>query len=84
MTERTQRRFYLRPAVTEAEQHQRGILLANMRHQRSEIERMFIDCDHWNRAHPNDAPIDCDPDGILRQIADDLDAALLAEQGKPL
>lgn len=77
-------RFGLRPAKDDAEKHQRGILLANMRHFRAEVEQIFTDADYWNRAHPNEIPIDADPGGELRRIIDGIDEALLAEQERPL
>ena len=71
---------YLRPARDEAERHQRGMILANFRLLRADVEQIFRDADHWNRTHPDEDPIDPDPDGTLRQLADEIDALLLAEQ----
>ena len=31
----------------------------------AEINHIFADCDHWNRTHPEEVPIDPDPDGAL-------------------
>ena len=74
------RNTYVRPARDEAERHQRGMLMANGRRMRADIEQIFRDVDHWNRTHPDEDPIDPDPDGTLRQLADEIDALLLAEQ----
>ena len=71
---------YVRPAREEAERHQRGMIVANGRLLRADIEQTFRDVGHWNRTHPDEDPVDPDPDGMLRQIADEIDALLLAEQ----
>ena len=71
---------YVRPARDEAERHQRGMIMANFRLVRADIEQFFRDVDHWNRTHPDEDPIDPDPDGTLRQLADEIDALLLADQ----
>ena len=71
---------YVRPARDDAERHQRGMIVANGRLLRANIEHIFLDVDHWNRTHPDSNPIDPDPDGTLRQIADEIDALLLAQQ----
>ena len=70
----------VRPARDEADRHQRGMILANFRRMRADIEQIFLDINHWNRRHPDEDPIDPDPDGTLRQLADEIDALLLAEQ----
>ncbi len=31
-----------------------------------EIEQLLADTAHWNRLHPDQEPIDIDPDGKLR------------------
>ena len=71
---------YVRPARNNAERHQRGMIVANCRLMRADIEQIFRDVGHWNRTHPDEEPIDPDPDGTLRQLADEIDALLLAEQ----
>lgn len=73
---------YLRAALTDADKHQRGIILANARQIRHDIEQIFIDGAEWNRTHPNEEPVDVDPDGDLRGLADQLDAFLLAQQSE--
>lgn len=57
-------------------------LIARMRHLRREIEQIFDDAAHWNEytRKPSEAPIDPDPDGQLRRIADAFDAALAGEE----
>jgi hypothetical protein len=71
---------YLRPARDEHERHRRGMLLGNARRIRADIEQIFTDAAEWNRIHPNEGPIDCDPDGDLRRLANELDELLLSEQ----
>ncbi len=71
---------YLRPTRNDAERHQREMIVANFRLLRADIEQIFRDVDHWNRTHPDEDPIDPDADGMLRQLADEIDALLLAEQ----
>ena len=72
----------LRPARAsdQLDAHNRALLLEQVRMTRAEIEQIFMDAEHWNRMHPNEAKIDVDSDGTLRQTADDLDALLLREQ----
>jgi hypothetical protein len=43
-------------------------LLARSRNLADEIEQLFIDAEHWNRLHPDLAPINPDEDGVLRLI----------------
>ena len=71
---------YLRPARDDAERHQRGMIVANFRRLRADIERIFLDVDHWNRTHPDEDPVDPDPDETLQKMADEIDTLLLAEQ----
>ena len=71
---------YVRPARNNAERHQRGMIVANCRLLRADVEQIFRDADHWNRTHPDEDAIDPDADGMLRQLADEIDALLLAEQ----
>jgi hypothetical protein len=35
---------------------------------RREIEQVFIDTEYWNSVHPNEEPINPDPDGMLARI----------------
>jgi hypothetical protein len=48
---------------------------------RVEIEQIFTDCASWNAnaRKPDEPLIDCDPDGELRRVADQLDRLLAAE-----
>lgn len=57
----------------------REIIIARAKHLRGEIEQMFIDAAHWNSINPDKPPVDPDPDGKMRQIADGLDKMLAAE-----
>ena len=34
----------------------------------AEIELLFLDAEHWNQSHPDEEPIDCDPDGELKRL----------------
>ena len=63
--------------------HNRLVLLTNARLMRTRIEQIVTDADHWNQSHPA-AAMDVDPDGELRQMADELDAFLLREQPRPM
>ena len=54
----------------------RETLLARARHQRQEIAEFFADVAQWNRQHPEEEPIDPDPDGQLAEIAARLDQTL--------
>ena len=63
--------------------HERALLVNRARQIRSGIEQSFADADRWNQLYPDEA-IDVDPDGSLRQIADELDAFLLSEQPRPM
>lgn len=38
----------------------------------NEIAEIVADADRWNRAHPDDEPIEPDPDGQLRATYDSL------------
>lgn len=42
-------------------------LLARAQRIRKDINQIFLDAEHWNRLHPDETPIDPDPDGELRQ-----------------
>jgi hypothetical protein len=63
---------------------ERARIIANARQTRQEIEEIFVDCDHWNThvRKPNEMPIDCDPDGELRRLADGLDTFIAIETGR--
>jgi len=43
---------------------------------RREIDQMRVDCEAWNRHHPERPPLDWDPDGSLRRLALQLDTFL--------
>ncbi|MGE3889441.1 MAG: hypothetical protein AB7H81_23670 [Vicinamibacterales bacterium] len=57
----------------------REAIVANASRLRREIDETFNDAAHWNRTHPGEAPIDPDPDGQLRRIAEGLDRFLARE-----
>ena len=43
---------------------------------KTEIAQIFADADYWNINHPNEEPINPDPDGALRRLADGVDRTL--------
>lgn len=47
----------------------REVIIQRMRSARAEIDRYFLDVEHWNSLHPEE-PIDGDPDGRMRRIHD--------------
>jgi len=48
------------PAMPREEFHRRakGII--------RKIDALFADCARWNRLHPNEEPVEADPDGTMR------------------
>ena len=64
--------------------HGRAMLVNDARRIRAVIEDVFATADHWNNSHPAAKPIDPDPDGQMRQLAEELDALLLREQPRPM
>lgn len=56
-------------------------ILARARASRAEIEQIFTDCAAWNEdvRPPGAAPLDPDPDGELRALANRLDALLATD-----
>ena len=75
---------HLRQARDRLDAHERALLVNRARLMRAQIEQIFNDADHWNRSNPTEQPIDADPDGELRQTADELDEFLLREQPRPM
>jgi hypothetical protein len=59
-------------------------ILDRARLQRAEIEQYFIDGAYWNDCvrTPDEEPIDLDPTGNLRRMADALDEMLALDQAK--
>lgn len=51
---------------------ERRRILKNASENIDEIEQLLADVAHWNRTHPDQEPINIDPDGKLRQMADAL------------
>lgn len=68
----------LRPAQHPGVVRQRAKLVEDMRQARQEIARIFLDCELWNTQvrQPHEAPIDPDPNGDLRVLADFYDRIL--------
>lgn len=42
----------------------------------AEIKQIFVDAEHWNSIHPDEEPINPDPDGFLRHMAEILEGVL--------
>jgi hypothetical protein len=55
---------------------QRDVLLGRATIMRKEITQIFDDTDHWNSTHPNEEPINPDPDGSLQRLAAGIDKML--------
>ena len=72
----------LRPARDgdQLDAHRRAMLVNAARRIRANIEQVFSTAAHWNRSHPEEQPIDVDPDGEMRRITDEIDTFLLREQ----
>lgn len=62
---------------------ERRRIINNARKLRANIEQIFIDCASWNdnARKPDDAPIDPDPFGEMRRMADQLDDFLANDPG---
>lgn len=69
------------PDDLQSQPQTRAQLVARMRKLRQDIDDIFSDAEHWNRIHPNEEPIDPDPDGLMGKIAAALDTALADEDG---
>lgn len=54
-------------------------LIDEARRIRKEIEQIFLDAEHWNLIHPEENPIDPDPDGTLVRMAKGIDEGLKRE-----
>ena len=52
------------------------VFMNRRRHLREEIRAIFADAAHWNRIHPDEEPIDPDPDDTLQRLAEECDAYL--------
>jgi hypothetical protein len=55
------------------------VIISRAQHLRQEIAMIFNDVEHWNRIHPDEKPIDADPDGLLRRMAHFLEVVLEQE-----
>lgn len=56
---------FMRPARNAKEAVQRAKLIHRAAVQRANIEQMFTDVAAWNEMHPNETPIDPDPEGTM-------------------
>ena len=61
--------------------NERAEIIGRARKLRAEIAQTFADAEHWNSRHVpwKGKPIDPDPDGQLKRIADGLDRMLEVE-----
>lgn len=68
----------MKPKPESEVKRQRARLVERARVLRGEIEQVFTDVAHWNDEvrKADEAPIDPDPDGRLRRMADGLDRLL--------
>lgn len=48
----------------------------------NDIKQMFVDAKYWNELHPNEEPIDPDPDGELGRWKRRMDSLLTSENAK--
>ena len=58
---------------------ERARLVSRARRSALEIEQLFADTEHWNRTHPDEEPIDPDPDGKLGGMLNSLTSTLRSE-----
>lgn len=59
----------------------RDELVEELRTLREEIRLTFGTAAHWNRTHPDEEPIDPDPDGELADMAAQIDDILATDPG---
>jgi hypothetical protein len=45
----------------------------------AELGQIFLDVEHWNRIHPEETPIDPDPEGELGRMKKSLDRGIERE-----
>jgi len=62
---------------------ERRRIIANAKHVCAGIEDTFVKVAYWNEhvRQPDEAPIDPDPDGAMRRLADGLDRMLADDTG---
>jgi hypothetical protein len=65
--------------MTTKAKDERAQLIGRLRAMKAETEQIFIDTDHWNRVHPDEEPIDPDPDGRLNRMLASINFALACE-----
>jgi hypothetical protein len=58
------------------------VFLTRARHLRQEIEQILVDAEHWNRTHPDEEPIDPDPEGELLLERDWLNLFIARYEGR--
>lgn len=63
---------------------ERDRIVGNAKRTRAKIEELFVDAAYWNEhvRQPTEEPIDPDPDGVLRRLADGLDRMLADDTGE--
>lgn len=59
----------------------RDELVAELRTLREEIRLTFTTAEHWSRTHPDEEPLDPDPDGELADMATQIDDILASDPG---
>lgn len=72
--------FHLRPARNAEDAKVRARIVARLRAQREEIELFLNGVAHYNETHPDEPPIEADPDGKIGAIKRALDESLMHEQ----
>lgn len=60
----------------------RAQIIAKAARMCDEIGQIFLDAQHWNNIHPDEEPINPDPDGMLTRMLKDLEHFLRTERIK--
>lgn len=45
-----------------------GSIIRDAERSIANVDQLFADCAHWNRLHPDEEPIDADPDGEMAAV----------------
>lgn len=70
---------FTRQPVSDRDRAEKARIVQNMLRARRKVDLIFSDCADWNRLHPNEEPINPDPDGELMRWRKWLDAQLDGE-----
>lgn len=65
-----------KPAIT------RSQIVERLKRLRKEIYQIFLDAQHWNNIHPDEEPVNPDPDGKLWRMMTAIDKTLRREKIK--